>query len=86
MAVDSTWAERALQHARHIATRIGPRGAATPEEKQAADYAQQQMQQLGAARCACGTFRTCCQRLAADHDHIFASRCGAYSRAGVCSI
>ncbi len=47
MTVDSAWAERALQHARHLATRIGPRGAATPEEKQAADYAQRQMQQLG---------------------------------------
>ncbi len=47
MAVDSTWAERALHHARHIATRIGPRGAATPEEKRAADYVQQQMQRLG---------------------------------------
>lgn len=47
MTVDNTWAEHALQHARYIATRIGPRGAATPEEKQAADYAQRQMQQLG---------------------------------------
>jgi hypothetical protein len=47
MAVETTWAERALHHARHIATHIGPRGAATPEEKRAADYAQQQMQQLG---------------------------------------
>ena len=47
MTVESAWAERALQHARHLATRIGPRGAATPEEKQAADYAQRQMQQLG---------------------------------------
>lgn len=47
MTVDSTWADGALQHARHIVTRIGPRGAATPEEKQAADYAQHRMQQLG---------------------------------------
>ncbi|HTP07957.1 MAG TPA: hypothetical protein VMP08_06885 [Anaerolineae bacterium] len=47
MSVDSTWAERALHHARHIAARIGPRGAATPEEKQAAEYAQRQLQQLG---------------------------------------
>src|SRR5512139_3936158 len=47
MNVDTIWAERALHHARHIVTRIGPRGAATPEEKQAADYAQQRMQQLG---------------------------------------
>src|SRR5512139_231452 len=47
MTIDSSWAERALHHAHHIATRIGPRGAATPEEKQAADYAQRQLQQLG---------------------------------------
>jgi hypothetical protein len=47
MSVDSSWAERALHHARYIVTRTGPRGAATPEEKQAADYAQRQLQQLG---------------------------------------
>ncbi|HSD83714.1 MAG TPA: hypothetical protein VLG46_07640 [Anaerolineae bacterium] len=47
MSVDSTWAERALHHARHIAIRIGPRGAATPEEKRTADYIQRQMQLLG---------------------------------------
>jgi hypothetical protein len=47
MNIDSTWGERALHHAHHIATRIGPRGVATPEEKQAADYAQPQLQQLG---------------------------------------
>jgi len=47
MAVDGTWGERALYHVRHIATGIGPRGVATPEEKRAADYAHQQMQQLG---------------------------------------
>jgi hypothetical protein len=47
MADNSTWAERARLHARYLATHIGPRGAATPEEKRAADYAQQQMQQLG---------------------------------------
>ncbi|NTU65156.1 MAG: hypothetical protein HGB05_17585, partial [Chloroflexi bacterium] len=47
MTSDSTWADRALHHARHIATHIGPRGAATPAEEQTADYAQRQMQQLG---------------------------------------
>ncbi len=47
MSADNTWAERALHHVRQLATRIGPRGATTPEEKQAADYAQRQMQQLG---------------------------------------
>ena len=46
MMVDNAWAERALHHATQIATRIGPRGAATPEEKRAADYAHKQMQQL----------------------------------------
>ena len=58
MTVDSTWAERALRHARHIATRIGPRGAATPEEQQAADYAQRQMQQLGLRVVRVETFNT----------------------------
>jgi hypothetical protein len=58
MAADSTWAERALQHARHIATRIGPRGAATLEEKQAADYAQRHMQQLGLRDVRVETFST----------------------------
>lgn len=47
MNIDSTWAERTLHHARHIATRIGPRGATTIKEKQAANYVQQQLQQLG---------------------------------------
>ncbi len=47
MTIANSWGERALQHARQIATHIGPRGTTTPEEKQAADYAQRQMQQLG---------------------------------------
>ncbi len=47
MMVDSAWAERALHHATYIATRIGPRGAATPEEKRAAEYAHKQVQLLG---------------------------------------
>jgi hypothetical protein len=47
MAGYSTWAERARLHARYLATHIGPRGAATPAEKQASEYAQQQLQQLG---------------------------------------
>lgn len=58
MTADSIWAERTLHHARHIAARIGPRGAATPEEKQAADYMQQQMQQLGLRAVRVETFRT----------------------------
>ena len=58
MTMASRWAERALQHARYIATRIGPRGAATPEEKQAADYAQRQMQQLGLRDVHAETFST----------------------------
>lgn len=47
MSVDNSWAARALHHARHIVTHIGPRGAGTPEEKLAAEYAQRQLQQLG---------------------------------------
>jgi hypothetical protein len=47
MTIESTWAERALQHARYFATHIGPRGAATPQEKQAAAYAQRHLQQIG---------------------------------------
>jgi hypothetical protein len=58
MTSDSTWGERALHHARHICTRIGPRGAATPEEKQTADYVQRQMQQLGLRDVRLETFRT----------------------------
>ncbi len=58
MNVDSTWAERALHHARHIALRIGPRGAASPEERQVADYAQRQMQQLGLRDVRMETFST----------------------------
>jgi hypothetical protein len=58
MTIASTWAERALQHARHITTHIGPRGAATPEEQRAANYAQQQMQLLGLRDVRVETFRT----------------------------
>jgi hypothetical protein len=47
MPVDNLWAERALHHTRHVGQRIGPRGAATPAEQQAAKYAHQQMQLLG---------------------------------------
>jgi hypothetical protein len=57
MTIDSTWADRALHHARHVATRIGPRGAATPEEKQAADYVQRQLQQWGLLDVRVETFR-----------------------------
>jgi hypothetical protein len=55
---DNIWAERALHHARHIAAHIGPRGATTPEEKQAADYAQRQMRQLGLRDVRVETFQT----------------------------
>jgi hypothetical protein len=58
MTVDSIWAERTLHHARHVAARIGPRGAATPEEKQAADYTQRQMQQMGLPTVHVEAFRT----------------------------
>ena len=46
MVTDHAWAERALHHATQIATRMGARGATTPEEKHTADYAHKQMQQL----------------------------------------
>ncbi|CAG0932983.1 hypothetical protein TFLX_02838 [Thermoflexales bacterium] len=58
MSVESTWAERALHYAKHIATRIGPRGAATPEEKHTADYVQRQMQLLGLGAVHVETFNT----------------------------
>jgi hypothetical protein len=58
MTVDSRWAERTLHHARHVAARIGPRGAATREEEQAADYTQRQMQQMGLRDVRVETFRT----------------------------
>ncbi len=47
MTTNTFWADRALQHTRHLAERIGPRGAATPEEKRAADYALHQLQKIG---------------------------------------
>ena len=74
MAVDSTWAERALHHARHIATRIGPRGAATPEEKRAADYVQQQMQQLGLQQVRLEIFHSADLWLAGDRDCLLPGR------------
>ncbi len=58
MTGHNLWATRALYYARQIATRIGPRGAATPEEKQAADYAQQQMQRLGLSDVHVQSFKT----------------------------
>jgi len=40
-------AKSALEHARFLAEEIGPRGATTPEEKRAAEYARDQLQQSG---------------------------------------
>src|SRR5512139_1863107 len=58
MTVDSIWAEHTLRHARHVAARIGPRGATTPEEKQAAEYTQRQMRQMGLPAVRVEAFRT----------------------------
>jgi hypothetical protein len=41
------WAKAALDHARFLSEQIGPRGATTPEEKRAAEYARDQLQQSG---------------------------------------
>jgi hypothetical protein len=58
VTVHSLWAERTLHHAHHIAARIGPRGAATPEEEKAADYTRRQMQQMGLPAVRVEAFRT----------------------------
>jgi hypothetical protein len=57
MTTSTFWADRALQHTRHLAERIGPRGAATPEEKRAADYALHQLQKIGAQDVRLESFR-----------------------------
>ncbi len=51
------WAERALQHVKFLAERIGPRGATTPEEKRAAEYVQTQLLKIGAQEVRLETFR-----------------------------
>ncbi len=43
----SNWAHSALDHARFLSEQIGPRGATTPQEKRAAEYARDQLQQAG---------------------------------------
>jgi len=37
----------ALEHVKHLAQEIGPRGSATPQEKAAADYASEQLASMG---------------------------------------
>ncbi len=57
MPTDNHWANRAIQHARHLADRIGPRGANTPEEKRAADYVLAQLQASGVSQARSEPFR-----------------------------
>lgn len=47
MPTDTQRASQALDHARFLSEQIGPRGATTPEEKRAADYARDQLLQAG---------------------------------------
>jgi len=42
-----SYAETALEHIRHLAETIGPRGSTTPQEHQAAEYARDVLQGLG---------------------------------------
>jgi hypothetical protein len=58
MTPHRTWAERALHHARQLADRIGPRGAATPEEKRAADYVEAELRKSGVSDARVDTFKT----------------------------
>ncbi|MBN1890955.1 MAG: M28 family peptidase [Thermoflexales bacterium] len=46
-APDTPSSSPAIQHARHLAEVIGPRGSATPQEERAADYARQVMEEAG---------------------------------------
>lgn len=52
------WAKLALDYARYLSEQIGPRGATTPEEKRAADYARDQLQQAGLGEARIETFRS----------------------------
>ncbi len=51
-------AQQALDHARFLTEQIGPRGAATPEEKRAAEYARDQLQQIGVSDARVEAFRS----------------------------
>jgi hypothetical protein len=52
------WAKAALEHARFLSEQIGPRGATTPEEKRAAEYARDQLQQFGVKDARVEAFRS----------------------------
>ncbi len=58
MPTDNQWAKQALIHARFLTEQIGPRGAATPEEKHAAEYARDQLQQIGVSDARVDAFRS----------------------------
>ncbi|MBP7687618.1 MAG: M28 family peptidase [Thermoflexales bacterium] len=58
MPTDTQRASQALNHARFLSEQIGPRGATTPEEKRAADYARDQLQQVGLGDARVETFRS----------------------------
>lgn len=58
MPTDNHWAKQALDHAQHLADRIGPRGATTPEEHRAAEYVQSQLKQFGLSDVHIESFRS----------------------------
>jgi len=47
VADDEVWAQRALEHIRFLVEEVGPRGATTPQEAQAAAYVQERLARLG---------------------------------------
>lgn len=51
------WGQIALAHARFLCEQIGPRGATTPQEKRAAEYARDQLQQSGLSDARVQSFR-----------------------------
>jgi hypothetical protein len=58
MPTDNQWAKQALSHARFLSEQIGPRGATTPAEKRAAEYARDQLQQFGISDARVEAFRS----------------------------
>ena len=58
MPTDTQWAKQALSHAQFLSEQIGPRGATTPEEKRAAEYTRDQLQQSGISDARVEAFRS----------------------------
>ncbi|MBI5566822.1 MAG: M28 family peptidase [Chloroflexi bacterium] len=52
------WAKQAFDHARLLSEQIGPRGATSPEEQRAAEYARDQLQQSGISNARVEAFRS----------------------------